>query len=260
MVNARDAMPTGGKLIIETCNIELDRQYANEHVSVNPGRYAMLAVSDSGVGMSPETEAHIFEPFFTTKGGSKGTGLGLATAYGIVKQSSGYIWVYSEPGHGTTFKIYLPIVTDKVDTIDVQRVQPQVQVQRGTETILLVEDDEAVRGLAETILISYGYKLLVAQDAEHALQLAELPAFEVQLVLTDVVMPRMRGPELGARLKVLLPNVKVVYMTGYIEQAGFLEDGVFLQKPFSREAVVAHVTQALIEKGQKRPELGAVQV
>src|SRR5260221_6245235 len=152
VVNARDAMPKGGKLIIETCNTDLDQAYASEHVTVKPGRYVMLAVSDSGMGMTPETVAHIFEPFFTTKGGSRGTGLGLATSYGIIKQSGGYIWVYSEPGHGTTFKVYLPRVDETVEATPAARLK--TEPQRGTETILLVEDEEAVRDLTQTVLTS----------------------------------------------------------------------------------------------------------
>jgi PAS domain S-box-containing protein len=251
VVNARDAMPRGGKLIIETSNVELDQHYASEHVTVRPGRYVMLAVSDTGIGMSPETVAHIFEPFFTTKGGSKGTGLGLATTYGIVKQSSGYIWVYSELAHGTTFKVYLPRVAEAADIIGSER--EQTPAQRGSETILLVEDDEAVRGLTETVLTSYGYKLLVAQDPEHALKLADLPEFNIQLVLTDVVMPTMSGSELVRRLSQKKQHLKVLYMSGYtdnvIASGGVLEPGLaFLQKPFMPTALAQKVREVLDSK------------
>ncbi len=251
VVNARDAMPNGGKLIIETSNVELDQHYASEHVTAKPGPYVMLAVSDTGIGMSRETAAHIFEPFFTTKGGSKGTGLGLATTYGIVKQSSGYIWVYSELDHGTTFKVYLPRVAEAADFSRSERAQ--VPAQRGCETILLVEDDEAVRGLTETVLTSYGYKLLVAQDPEHALKLADLPDFNVQMVLTDVVMPTMSGSELVRRLSQKKPHLKVLYMSGYtdnvIASGGVLEPGLaFLQKPFMPIALAQKVREVLDSK------------
>jgi len=180
VVNARDAMPDGGRLIIETCNAELDQKYASEHVTVKPGPYVMLAVSDTGVGMSAETVAHIFEPFFTTKGGGKGTGLGLATTYGIVKQSGGYIWVYSEPGQGTTFKVYLPRFDEEAEIGT--RVKARVTVPKGSETILLVEDDEAVRELTEMVLQSYGYNVLVAEDPAHAQELSDASGPEIALV------------------------------------------------------------------------------
>jgi two-component system, cell cycle sensor histidine kinase and response regulator CckA len=247
VVNARDAMPHGGKLIIETCNAELDQGYANEHVSVKPGRYVMLAVSDTGVGMSPETVAHIFEPFFTTKGGSRGTGLGLATSYGIVKQSGGYIWVYSEPGQGTTFKVYLPRVDEDAEPAAAARLK--TAAQKGTETILLVEDDEAVRDLTETVLTSYGYKVIVTQDPEHAQSIAET-GIEIQLVLTDVVMPSMSGRELVRKLMAKYPRLRVLYMSGYtdnvISSGGVLEAGLaFLQKPFTPAVLAQKVREVL---------------
>ena len=250
VVNARDAMPRGGRLVIETCNVELDQVYASEHVSVKSGRYVMLAVSDSGMGMSPETVAHIFEPFFTTKGGSRGTGLGLATTYGIVKQSGGYIWVYSEPGHGTTFKVYLPRVDATVETP--AAIRPKTEVQRGSETILLVEDEEAVRDLTQTVLTSYGYKVIVTQDPEHALSLAET-GIPIQLVLTDVVMPSMSGRELVQKLTAKYPHLRVLYMSGYtddiITSGGVLEAGLaFLQKPFTPAALAQKVRDVLDAK------------
>jgi PAS domain S-box-containing protein len=250
VVNARDAMPRGGRLVIETCSTELDQAYASEHVTVKPGRYVMLAVSDSGMGMSAETVAHIFEPFFTTKGGSRGTGLGLATSYGIVKQSGGYIWVYSEPGHGTTFKVYLPRVDETVETAAATR--PKTEVQRGTETILLVEDEEAVRELTQTVLTSYGYKVIVTQDPVHAQSIAET-GLPIQLVLTDVVMPAMSGRELVQKLTAKYPHLRVLYMSGYsddiITSGGVLEAGLaFLQKPFTPVTLAQKVRDVLDAK------------
>jgi PAS domain S-box-containing protein len=247
VVNARDAMPHGGKLIIETCNVELDQRYASEHVSVKPGRYVMLAVSDTGMGMNPETVAHIFEPFFTTKGGSRGTGLGLATSYGIVKQSGGYIWVYSEPGQGTTFKVYLPRVDEHAEPAEAVRLKNAAQ--KGTETILLVEDDEAVRDLTETVLTSYGYKVIVTQDPEHAETIAQ-SGTAIQLVLTDVVMPSMSGRELVRKLTAKYPHLRVLYMSGYtdnvIASGGVLEPGLaFLQKPFTPVVLAQKVREVL---------------
>jgi PAS domain S-box-containing protein len=251
VVNARDAMLQGGRLVIETSNVELDQNYADEHVSVKPGRYVMLAVSDTGIGMDAETIAHIFEPFFTTKGGTRGTGLGLATSYGIVKQSGGYIWVYSEPGQGTTFKVYFPQVPEAADIVEATRTREQAK--RGTETILLVEDDEAVRELTETVLSSYGYKLLVAQDAEHAQRLSEIPGIDIQLVLTDVVMPLLSGRELVLRLTRKYPHLRVLYMSGYtdnvIASGGVLEPGLaFLQKPFTPAVLARKVREVLDAK------------
>src|SRR5579862_705323 len=248
VVNARDAMPDGGRLIIETTNTELDQRYASEHVSVKPGPYVMLAVSDTGVGMSPETVAHIFEPFFTTKGGTKGTGLGLATTYGIVKQSGGYIWVYSEPGQGTTFKVYLPRFDEEAEASGGKRVK--AAVQKGSETILLVEDDEAVRELTEMVLKQYGYNVLVAEDPEHAQKLSDTPGMDIQLVLTDVVMPTMSGRELVRKLTSKHPHLRVLYMSGYtdnvITSGGVLEPGLaFLQKPFTPASLARKVREVL---------------
>jgi PAS domain S-box-containing protein len=248
VVNARDAMPEGGKLIIETCNTELDQRYASEHVSVKAGPYVMLAVSDTGMGMSPETVAHIFEPFFTTKEGGRGTGLGLATTYGIVKQSGGYIWVYSEPGHGTTFKVYLPRFDEPAEAGTAKRIK--AVAPKGTETILLVEDDAAVRELTEMVLKSYGYEVLVAEDPEHAQKLADLPGRNIQLVLTDVVMPTMSGRELVRKLTHKRPHLRVLYMSGYtdnvITSGGVLEPGLaFLQKPFTPASLANKVRDVL---------------
>jgi two-component system cell cycle sensor histidine kinase/response regulator CckA len=250
VVNARDAMPQGGKLIVETSNAELDQGYASEHVTVKPGHYVMLAVSDSGVGMNAETVAHIFEPFFTTKGGMRGTGLGLSTTYGIVKQSGGYIWVYSEPQQGTTFKVYLPRVDEPAEPAEAVRLKSAAR--KGTETILLVEDEEAVRDLTETVLTSYGYKVILTQDPDHALTIAQ-SGIEIHLVLTDVVMPSMSGRELVQKLIAKYPHLRVLYMSGYtddiITSGGVLEPGLaFLQKPFTPSVLAEKVREVLDAK------------
>jgi PAS domain S-box-containing protein len=250
VANARDAMPLGGRLIVETSNAELDQGYAGEHVTVKPGPYVMLAVSDSGVGMSAETVAHIFEPFFTTKGGTRGTGLGLSTTYGIVKQSGGYIWVYSEPQKGTTFKVYLPRVDESVEPAEAVRLKSAAR--KGTETILLVEDEEAVRDLTETVLTSYGYKVILTQDPEHALTIAQA-GIEIHLVLTDVVMPSMSGRELVRKLIAKYPHLRVLYMSGYtddiITSGGVLEPGLaFLPKPFTPSLLAEKVREVLDAK------------
>ena len=247
VVNARDAMPSGGKLIIETCNVDLDQTYASEQVSVKAGRYVMLAVSDTGSGMNAETVAHIFEPFFTTKGGMRGTGLGLSTTYGIVKQSGGYIWVYSEPQHGTTFKVYLPRIDEIAEAPEAARLRSTVR--NGTETILLVEDDESVRDLTETVLTSYGYKVILTQDPQHAQAVAQ-SGIEIHMVLTDVVMPSMSGRDLVRILSAKYPHLRVLYMSGYsddiISTDGVLDSGLaFLQKPFTPAALAQKVREVL---------------
>ena len=248
VVNARDAMPTGGKMVVETSNVDLDEIYASEHVSVQPGRYVMLAVSDVGVGMSPETVAHIFEPFFTTKGGTKGTGLGLATVYGIVKQSGGYIWVYSEPGQGSTFKVYFPRVDEEVEKGS--RVAMDTSTKRGTETILLVEDDDAVRELTEVILVAQGYKVICADGPKRAEEITAERSQEIDLLLTDVIMPTMSGRELVRKLSARYPKMRILYMSGYtdnvIAEGGVLEEGLaFLQKPFTPRALAQKVREVL---------------
>jgi len=248
VVNARDAMPNGGRLLLETSNVDLDSAYAVDHVSVKPGRYVMLAVSDTGIGMDSATVAHIFEPFYTTKESGRGTGLGLSTVYGIVKQSGGYIWVYSEPGKGSTFKVYLPRVEDSVEQAEPKRV-PLFQ-QRGTEVVLLVEDEEAVRDLVHTILVGQGYEVIVALDPQHAEAIASKFPGEIHLLLTDVVMPGIGGRELAARIMVTRPGIRVLYMSGYTENVitsgGMLEHGLaFLQKPFSPAAMVQKIREVL---------------
>ena len=248
-VNARDAMPRGGRLTIETANIFLDEDYAQRHVSVKPGSYVMLAVSDNGCGMDQETQSHLFEPFFTTKEKGKGTGLGLSTVYGIVKQSGGNIWAYSELGRGTTFKIYLPMVTQAVKE-KYARTERRRTSARGAETILLVEDEKAVRMMIRKTLQSKGYTVLEAQHGQEALDICEHYSRPIHLMVTDVVMPQMSGKELAEQLAPNRPEMKILYMSGYpdnsIVQHGVLEPGTeFLQKPFTLNTLEAKVREIL---------------
>jgi two-component system cell cycle sensor histidine kinase/response regulator CckA len=247
-VNAKDAMPNGGKLTIETANAELDEVYARSHVSVAPGHHVMLSVSDTGVGMSPEVKERIFEPFYTTKEKEKGTGLGLSTVYGIVKQSGGNIWVYSEPGQGTTFKIYLP--TAEATSEEITEKVVKEEPPRGGETILVVEDEEEVRKLAVQFLQKQGYKVLEATQGMEALLICEQHKESIHLLVTDVVMPGMSGRELSERLTSLRPEIKILYMSGHTNSAifhhGVLEPGVILlQKPFTLEALARKVREVL---------------
>lgn len=252
VVNARDAMPKGGKLSIETSNVYLDESYARDHVSVEPGEYVMLAISDTGCGMDEETRLRIFEPFFTTKESGKGTGLGLSMVYGIVKQSGGNIWVYSEEGRGTTFKIYFPRVT--AEAVEYKRSNGVVEAPKGCETILLVEDAELVRTLARQVLETAGYRVLEAASAEAALKLCEtINGTHIDLLLTDVVMPGMSGNDMSKVLIAKQPNMPVLYMSGYTDDAivqhGVLEAGInFLQKPFSPGALALKVREVLDAK------------
>ena len=248
VVNAGDAMPKGGKLTLETSNVYLDEAYAQRHQTVQPGRYILLAVTDTGTGIDTENLSRIFEPFFTTKEFGKGTGLGLSMVYGIVKQSGGNIWVYSEPGRGTSFKIYLPLVSAALDATSAGATANANS--RGTETILLVEDDEQVRELAREALSSSGYNVLVAENPDAAIALCRTNKTRIELLLTDVVMPGISGPELAVQLTLIRPELKVLYMSGYTAQAilhhGELESNTFfLQKPFTPSSLSAKVREVL---------------
>jgi PAS domain S-box-containing protein len=247
-VNARDAMHSGGKLTIETANVELDETYARGHIAVKPGRYVMLSVSDTGVGMTREVRQQVFEPFFTTKEKGKGTGLGLSTVYGIVKQSGGNIWVYSEPGKGTTFKIYLPRVDEPLEEIKERVVKEGLP--HGSETILVVEDEKEVRKLAVQILQRQGYTVLDAPDGDGALVICGERKDPIHLILTDVVMPGMSGRQLADRLGSFHPEMKVLYMSGYTDNAithhGVLEKGMdYIQKPFTVDGLARKVREVL---------------
>jgi CheY-like chemotaxis protein len=240
-------MPNGGTLTISTSIADLDDVYGRQHFNARPGRYVMIAVSDTGCGMGPETRTRIFEPFFTTKDLGKGTGLGLSMVYGIIKQSGGYIWVYSEAGLGTTFKIYLPLIEAPVDELP---ANPAPSMPTGTETILLVEDEDGVRELLEEILAGQGYRVMAASRGSEALQMAELADDEIQLLVTDVVMPQMSGRELAMRMRAQRPSLRVLYLSGYTEEAiahhGVIEpDAAFLQKPFTREDLARKIRDVL---------------
>jgi PAS domain S-box-containing protein len=261
VVNARDAMPHGGRLTIETSNVELDSGYAATHTSVEPGLYVMLTVTDTGCGMDAATQARIFEPFFTTKGPGKGTGLGLATVYGVVKQSGGYIYVYSEPNRGTTFKIYLPQVNAELD-----KLAPDTgkrRSARGSETILFVEDEQSVRELVRDYLVSAGYCMLEASDGVQALRVAAAHPGPIHMLITDVVMPHLSGPELVAKLSPQRPDLKVLFISGYTDDTvfrhGVLEGGVaFLQKPFNLKALSQKIREVLSNEPADTPHIDLV--
>jgi PAS domain S-box-containing protein len=250
VVNARDAMPQGGKLTIETCNADVSEHYATMHPNVKPGRYVMLAVRDTGSGMSQETKAHIFEPFFTTKGLGKGTGLGLATVYGIVTQSGGHFEVLTDVGHGSSFMIYLPLVNDKLPSG--QSSNGITIAPHGRETILLVEDEEAVRKISTLILQSFDYNVLEAENGKEAIRLCEEYAQPIHLLITDVVMPEMGGRQVAERLAACKQGIKILFLSGYTDDAvvrhGILKAEVaFLQKPFTSTGLAKKVRQVLDE-------------
>jgi CheY-like chemotaxis protein len=247
-VNGRDAMPNGGTLTIETANVDLTEDYAQRHLGVAPGPYVLMAVSDTGVGMTPDVQAHIFEPFFTTKSPEKGTGLGLATVYGIVKQSGGNIWVYSEPGRGATFKVYLPRAEGPAPA-DVL-VDPPEPVRGGQETLLLVEDDDKVREAVALALRDAGYLVLEARGGAAALALAAAHQGRVDLVITDLVMPGMSGREVVERFRAKHPEARALFMSGYTDaaapqQAGLPLGAAFIQKPFAPTTLARRAREAL---------------
>jgi PAS domain S-box-containing protein len=252
VVNSRDAMPQGGSVTIETSNVTLDSSYVGRHLAVKPGPYVLLAVSDSGAGMDSATQARLFEPFFTTKSAGRGTGLGLSTVFGIVKQSNGSIAVYSEPGHGTSFKVYLPRIDQPVA---LEAEAAKAQAWRGTETILVVEDDDMVRSLVRETLERHGYKVLDAPGPIEARQVAENYRSPIHLLITDVVLPKVSGRELAIQMVRARPTIKVLYMSGYTDSAivniGILtKDVAFLQKPFTPAALIDKVRDVLLENGK----------
>jgi two-component system cell cycle sensor histidine kinase/response regulator CckA len=247
-VNARDAMPTGGKLTIDTANVEFDEDYIRKHPMAKAGRYVMLAISDNGIGMGEDTKSRLFEPFYTTKERGKGTGLGLATVYGVVKQSNGFIWVYSEPGKGTTFKIYFP--QEERGTVRAETADKPESSYRGTETILIVEDETAVRTLTSRILQDRGYKVLEAAEGNKALRIAGEYSGEIHIVVTDVIMPGLGGAKLVSSLEAERPGLKALYISGYTDNAivhhGILDSHIaFLQKPFTVESLAKKVRNVL---------------
>jgi two-component system cell cycle sensor histidine kinase/response regulator CckA len=245
-VNARDAMPQGGKITIKTANVEIDEAYARQHPYISPGPYVMLTVTDTGIGMDKETQSHIFEPFFSTKQASKGTGLGLSTVFGIVKQSAGAINVYSEPGHGATFKVYFPRCQEAPAVVQPDEAAP---LRGGTETILLVEDSIPLRELTQLVLQDCGYTVLSSGPAE-AIRIAEQHHGPLPLMITDVVMPGLSGPALAKKLGAARPDTKVLYTSGYaadeiLQHGGVSPDCAFLEKPFTRDALVRKVRELL---------------
>jgi two-component system, cell cycle sensor histidine kinase and response regulator CckA len=246
VVNARDAMPLGGNIVIETQNVVLDEEYARSHSGVRPGRYVMIAFSDSGVGMDADTQASIFEPFFTTK--PNGTGLGLSTVYGVVRQSGGHIWVYSEPGKGTAFKIYFPRIDEPAEHYESSPSRRAVPA--GSETVLLVEDSDSLREVTREFLQMAGYSVVESSDASEALRLASNHDGPIHLLLTDVVMPGMNGRDLAREMQSIHPETRVLFMSGYTANAihhhGVLEEGLsLLTKPFTRTGLAQKIRELL---------------
>jgi CheY-like chemotaxis protein len=262
-VNARDAMQDGGKLTVETTNVEIDEEYVKSNAEAKPGQYVLLSISDNGRGISPDVREHLFEPFFTTKEKGKGTGLGLSMVYGIVKQNGGFINVYSEVGAGATFKIYLPLVEGEAEA-EASSITIKAVLPTGTETILLTEDEELIRELAKRILERQGYKVIAVEHGGKALQLAEDPSIEFDMLLTDVIMPHMNGNQLYLKLETLRPGLRVLYMSGYTENAiahhGVLDEGThFIPKPFTLESLAQKVretldTQSIPTRGESKTD------
>ncbi|MDP8245935.1 MAG: PAS domain S-box protein [Candidatus Hinthialibacter antarcticus] len=251
-VNARDAMPKGGKLTIETDNVSIDEEYCRQHVYFSPGQYILIGVSDSGTGIDKDVLSKIFEPFFTTKGVGEGTGLGLATVYGIIKQNNGFINVYSEPGQGTTFKMYLPHAAEAVDERKPLKIEEE---DSGRETILMVEDNDLVRKMTQKMLESAGYIVIVANDPANAIEICSEPDIAIDLMISDVVMPQMNGTDLWEKVKIIRPDMKVLFMSGYtsnvIVHHGVLDESVlFIQKPFTRNDLIKSINSAL---GKEEP-------
>ncbi len=250
-LNARDAMPDGGRLLVETAMTDLDEEYCRFHTYAIPGRYVALNVSDTGMGMDAATRERIFEPFFTTKELGKGTGLGLATVYGIVKQHNGFIQVYSEPGVGSTFRIYFPVSAVQGEKVDAPPLRIESAVPHGKELILLAEDHEGVRSMALETLEGFGYRVVVARDGEEASRLFEAGSKEIALAVLDVVMPRLGGPALYDKLKVIKPNLPVIFTTGYLGEVLSLEPllasgaAALLQKPYSPASLGRKIRQVL---------------
>jgi CheY-like chemotaxis protein len=251
-VNARDAMPDGGRLTLETQNLVLDEEFVRRHVGSTVGPHTLLSVSDTGSGMEPEVLARIFEPFFTTKAPGRGTGLGLAMVYGVVKQSGGYIWVHSEADKGTTFKIYLPQVAQAPDSVSIQK--PRLDHMHGSETILLVEDDAAVRELVRTLLSAQGYRVIATQNADDLRKICEEHEGQIHLLVTDMVLPGTSGREIAKQVSLLRPEIKVLFMSGYtddslVQSHGFEKSMAFLQKPFSAVFLASKVREVLDASG-----------
>jgi nitrogen-specific signal transduction histidine kinase/CheY-like chemotaxis protein len=245
-VNSRDAMPTGGKLAIETANVEVDDTYVRQHLGARPGSFVMLAVSDTGLGMDSDVLSHIFEPFFTTKDPGKGTGLGLSMVYGIIKQNNGYIMAYSEPGRGTTFKIYLPRTSDDLAATH----KLQTEIRGGSESILVVEDEVALRQLTCVLLQDAGYTVLEASEVEDAISTAKDSRCKIDLLLTDVVMPRLEGRGLANQLLALRPDMKILFMSGYtddviVHREALTKGAMLVQKPFTKATLLRKVREAL---------------